>query len=66
MEEGKDLPQYYASYAALYLAELYERNGETADAVKYFKLSMHFDANKEYKKSIEHRAKNGLERIEQN
>ena len=66
MEEGKDLPQYYASYAALYLAELYERIGKTADAVKYFKLSMHFDANKEYKKSIEHRAKNGLERIEQN
>lgn len=64
MREGADLPQYYASYAALYLAELYERTGDTVKAAAYFEKSMSFNANKEYKKSIEHRAKNGLSRID--
>ena len=66
MQEGNLLSQYYASYATLYLAEMYERNGDSINAKKYFKLSMSYDANKEYKKSIEHRAKNGLDRIDQN
>jgi len=66
IQEGILLPQYYASYATLYLAEMYERNGDDVNAKKYFKMSMSYDANKEYKKSIEHRAKNGLDRIDQN
>ena len=64
MREGENLPQYYASYAALYLAELKERSGINEEAKLYFKKAMSFQANKEYKKSIEHRAKNGLDRID--
>lgn len=64
MREGENLPQYYASYAALYLAELHERLMNIPEAKTYFNKSMTFNANKEYKKSIEHRAKNGLDRID--
>lgn len=63
MERGKNLSNYYASYSSLYLAELYERNNNKAKAEEYFKKSTSFSSNKEYKKSIEHRAKNGLARI---
>lgn len=66
MSQGDILSQYYASYAALYLAELKERQKQFTQAKTYFKKAMSFTANKEYKKSIEHRAKNGLERIDQN
>jgi hypothetical protein len=64
MQKGEQLPEYYASYAALYLAEMKERNNLNEDARLYFKIAMSFEANKEYKKSIEHRAKNGLDRTE--
>ncbi|MFT5723980.1 MAG: hypothetical protein ACI9JN_001097 [Bacteroidia bacterium] len=64
MSAGETLPQYYASYAALYLAELMERQDDFVKAKTYFKKAMSFGDNKEYKKSIEHRAKNGLDRIE--
>ena len=57
MREGEFLPQYYASYAALYLAELHEKLGNDSKAKLYFYKAMSFSANKEYKKSIEHRAK---------
>ncbi|MFT5156584.1 MAG: hypothetical protein ACI83I_001132 [Bacteroidia bacterium] len=63
MITGKDLSQYYASYSALYLAERYESLGKASEARENFSKAMSFKANKEYKKSIEHRAKSGLQRL---
>lgn len=61
---GAELSVYYASYAALYTAELFEKTGDLDNARKYFRMATTFSNNKEYKKSIEHRVKNGLERIQ--
>ena len=62
--EGSELPQYYASFAALYLGELYERQKNIELAREFFKKSMDFDANTEYKKSVEYKAKAGLDRLD--
>ncbi len=64
MEQGEHLSTYYASYSALYLAEIHERNQNPSKAKVYFQRATSFSDNKEYRKSIEHRAKNGLERIQ--
>lgn len=66
IREGEPLTTYYASYACLYLAEIYEKQGDKANAKVYFQKATTFSNNKEYRNSIEHRAKNGLKRIEIN
>ncbi|MBI1306769.1 MAG: hypothetical protein GC181_09160 [Bacteroidetes bacterium] len=63
IENGSDLTVYYASYAALYLGELYERTGKKTEARSYFTKATSFKNNKEYKNSVEHRAKAGLQRL---
>lgn len=60
---GADLTVYYASYAALYLAELYENQGDKVQAKAYFQKATTFKNNKEYRNSIEHRSKSGLQRL---
>ncbi len=62
---GEKSTLYYASYSCLYLAELYEKNGKSAVANTYFKKATSLKDNKEYKNSIEHRAKAGLQRLKQ-
>ncbi len=63
IECGKDLSTYYASYSALYIAQIFEDLNQLSDAKTYYTMATSFTANKEYKRSLEHRAKNGLERI---
>jgi tetratricopeptide (TPR) repeat protein len=63
IERGKDLSLYYASYSALYIAQIYEAQKQFDMAKEYYLTATSFSANKEYKRSLEHRAKNGLERI---
>ncbi len=62
--EGSELPQYYASFAALFLGELYEHQNNVELAREFFKKSMQFDANTEYKKSVEYKAKAGIDRLD--
>ena len=66
IREGEFLTTYYASYASLYLAEIYENQGDRVKAKMYFSKATSFINNKEYQNSIEHRSKNGLKRIEIN
>lgn len=63
MLTGKDLSVYYASYAALFSAEIYEDQGNRSEASEFYRKSMSFKSNKEYRNSIEHRAKAGLHRV---
>ncbi|MCB9260861.1 MAG: hypothetical protein H6607_00580 [Flavobacteriales bacterium] len=63
IQAGEKLSNYYASYACIYLAEIYERQKNKNEAIAYYKKATTFSANKEYKKSIELKAKNGLERL---
>jgi len=62
---GEKSTLYYASYSCLYLAEVYEKNGKSTDANTYFKKATTLKDNKEYKNSVEHRAKAGLQRLKQ-
>lgn len=60
---GKALNVYYASYSCIYLGDIYAQNGEKRKAVDYYTQSMTFNANEEYRNSIEQRAKNSLRKI---
>ncbi len=64
IKTGEQLEVYYASYSALYIGEIYEKLGDHENAKTYFKKATSFSNNREYRKSIEHRSKNGLKRIE--
>jgi hypothetical protein len=61
---GEKLSLYYSSYAALYMAEMYEDQDNLVMANLYFRKATSFKSNKEYRKSIEHRAKAGLQRLQ--
>lgn len=64
MEKGQKQPYYYAAYAALQLAIIYEEQKKTTLARLYFnKAKNDFPDNKEYANSIEQKAKAGLKRI---
>ena len=64
MEKGRKQPYYYAAYAALQVAIIYEEQKKTALARQYFnKAKNDFPDNKEYANSIEQKAKAGLKRI---
>jgi hypothetical protein len=61
MVHGKELSNYFASYAALYCGEIYLGLGNCKEAKVYLQKSTSFKANKEYRNSIERRAKMGLQ-----
>ena len=63
---GRKSPEYYASYACLYLADAYTEEGEVKKAREYYSKAMENEFNKEYRSSIEQRAKLGLKQLEKN
>lgn len=62
INEGENLPYYYAANASLNLALIYEKSGQKELAILYFRkvLSMKFD---EYHFSITNKAEAGLNRL---
>lgn len=56
-------PEYYGAYACLYLGDHYKAKGDKVKAKEYYKKAMSFKENKEYKGSIEQRAKLELKRL---
>lgn len=64
IELGKKEPYYYASYSALQVGLIYEKQGKAALAKQYFNMAKNdFPNNKEYVNSIEQKAKAGLKRL---
>ena len=57
---GKDLPEYFAAYAALQLGYLFQKKEEYL-AKKYFERALNFP-NQEYKSSIDNKAKAALKK----
>ncbi len=64
ISNGKNESYYYAAYSALYMAAIYEelRNPDQA-AYYYNKAKDDFPDNKEYRNSIEQKARLGLKRL---
>lgn len=62
ISNGAALTSYYAANSALQMGLIYEQQGEKKKAEDYFKKSTTFK-NKEYKNSIEQKAKAGLQRL---
>lgn len=62
MSSGAQLTSYYAANSALQVGLIYEQRKEWKKAEEFFKKSTTFK-NKEYKNSIEQKAKAGLQRI---
>ncbi len=61
---GRNEPYYYAAYSALQIGYIYETNGNTTMAKKYFNMAINnFPNNQEYRNSIEQKAKIALKRI---
>lgn len=55
--------EYYGAYACIYLGEYYAKEKDTIAAKKFFKRALSYNENKEYKGSIEQRAKAGLKQL---
>lgn len=64
IERGKNVPLYYAAYAACYIGEIYEGNGDYEKAREYFRKAVDLGKGTTFGKSIEHRSKSGLVRLE--
>lgn len=62
IEDGKTLPYYYAANSSLMLGDIYEDLNQTTTACTYYKQCSTFP-NKEYRNSIQQKAKAGLKRI---
>jgi hypothetical protein len=60
---AKNSTEYYGPYACLYMADYYLKNNEKELAKKYYEKALTFKKNKEYKDSIEQRAKSGLKKV---
>ncbi len=63
IEEGKYLTRYFAGNSALKLAEMYESEGDTMNALKYYNLCLKLDFD-EYEAGIHSKAKTGVKRLE--
>ncbi len=64
IKEGQNETYYYASYAALQLAYIYEGQKKNKLAIAYFKKAKNdFPKNEEYRNTIEQKAKAGLKRL---
>jgi hypothetical protein len=61
--KGYESEYYYAANSALKLGMIYERQGEDIKAISFYKQAMSME-NKEYKNSIDQKAKAGINRIE--
>lgn len=55
--------EYYGAYACLYLGDHYKAIGDKEKAKEYYRKALNFKENKEYKGSIEQRAKLELKRL---
>lgn len=64
MEQGRNDPWYFACNAALKIGEHYERTGGPDEAIKYYKICLDIDPD-EYKASLHHQAKSGINRIKE-
>ncbi len=62
IQEGKDYPYYYAANASLHMGYIYEKQGNSQLASKYYRLCLSLDFN-EYHNSITQKAKAGLNRV---
>jgi len=60
---GIDSKEYYAAYASIYLADYYLRQGDNANAKKFYERALTFKDNREYRSSVEQRAKAGLQKL---
>lgn len=56
IEQGKDLPYYFAANSALQLGYLYQEQGNMAAACQYFERTLTFRKH-EYKNSLDNKAK---------
>lgn len=61
IEIGKDRTEYFASRAALQIAQIYEKQGKKSLAIAYYQKCLDMDDH-EYKDSIDQRAKAGIQR----
>ncbi|HCS21637.1 MAG TPA: hypothetical protein DIW47_13950 [Bacteroidetes bacterium] len=62
IELGKAQTWYFAANSSLQLGYIYEKRRQYTMAAYYFKQAMNFP-NDEYKTSIDHKAKTGLQRV---
>jgi len=62
IENGSESPYYFAANAALQLGIIYENKGDFKKAAENYELAQRME-NKEYKNSINQKAKAGLNRI---
>ena len=60
---GIDSKEYYAAYASIYLGDYYLKQGYHAEAKKFYRRALSFKTNREYKSSVEQRAKAGLSKL---
>ncbi len=58
-----DSEEYYGAYSCLYLADYYLSISDKSKAEEFYNKALSFKNNKEYKESIEHRAKAGLKKV---
>lgn len=64
IQNGGNSPRYFAAYAAFQTACIYELQGHAIRALHYFNSVLtDFSANQEYQKSIEQKAKAGIQRL---
>lgn len=63
IQNGAESEFYYAANSALKLGLIYEKNGDDEKAIRYYKQAMSME-NKEYKNSIDQKAKAGINRVE--
>jgi tetratricopeptide (TPR) repeat protein len=64
LEKGAELTVYYAANAAILLGQIHENSKKFVEAKKYYQLSLNLP-NKEYKNSLDQKAKAGLKRLEE-
>lgn len=62
IKAGRDRPEYYAARAALQVAFIYEKRRDTAQAIRYFRQCLDMN-EKEYKSTLDQRAKAGINRL---
>ncbi len=62
-EAGKNASSYFASNSCLLLGKIFEKRGEAARAIEYYKLVL-LIKDHQYKNSIDQKAKAALQRLE--
>ena len=65
IHDGKNQPSYFAENAALQSGIIFEQNKNYLNAEKFYRLCLTLN-NKEYKNSLDQKARLGLRRIKQN